>query len=461
MKHLSKLMALVIVISMLGSLMLAGCASQSTTAAPAATTAAAAGETTAASAGESVTLRFTTWQSNYKDQDALALAEYQKTHPNVNVEFEYYGDQNSQEYLKKIDLMIMGGEPIDIVMAPSPADYSRRAESGSYLAIDDFLAAEGKSITDLYTIDTRVDGKTYALPGDLKSFFVMLNKDYLDEAGLPVPSLDWTWQDYREYAKKLTKGEGAAKRYGSYFHTWPTMSLLGLYSSKVDSAFFNTPTDTTFDEPMLKQFLQFRYDLEQVDKSSVPVADAKSLQMTYRAKFFNGEVAMIPIGSWMITEVKDVSKYPHAFKTAFAPLPIWEGDTANLGLTNTANHYYSVAKTSKNQQAAYDFLRWFTTEGIKLRGVTIAAEKGVDKMVYIDQMVGADKSLYDYESLSAVMNNPKWKDNVESIAPSYTKEIETIVGEEADKFLMGQQDLDATVAALVKRSDDVIAQNAK
>jgi len=183
--------------------------------------------------------------------------------------------------------------------------------------------------------------------------------------------------------------------------------------------------------------------------------------MTYRAKFFNNEVAMIPIGSWMIPEVKDISKYPHTFQTVFAPLPIWPGDTAHLGLTNTANHYYSIASTTKNRQAAYDFLRYYTTEGMKIRGVSMTAEKDVDKMVYVDLMVGADKSLYDYDSLKAVMTNPNWKDNVESIAPPYVREIETMVGEESDKFLMGQQDLNATIAAMIKRGDEIIAANVK
>lgn len=455
MKKLSKLMALILVVAILSTLMLAGCASKETTAAAGETSAAA--ETSAAVSNEPVTLRFTSWQSMYADQDQQVIAEYQKTHPNVSVEFEYYGDMNSMEYLKKIDLMIMGGEAIDIAMAPSPGDYTRRAQSGSYIAIDDMLAAEGKKITDLYTIDTTVEGKVYAMPADLKSFFVMINKDMLDAAGLKTPALDWTWDDYRAYAKAMTKGDGAAKVYGSYFHTWPTMSLTPMYSSKVGTAMLKSETETTFADPLIAKALQFRYDLEQVDKTSVSIADAKSLQMTYRAKFFNSEVAMIPIGSWMIPEVKDVSKYPHTFQTVFAPLPIWPGDTANLGLTNTANHYYAIASTSKNAQAAYDFLRFYTSEGMKIRGVSMTAEKNVDKMVYVDLMVGQDKSLYDYDSLKAVMTNPNWKDNVESIAPAFISELGTMFGEEADKFLMGQQDLNTTVAALVKRGDEIVA----
>ena len=98
---------------------------------------------------------------------------------------------------------------------------------------------------------------------------------------------------------------------------------------------------------------------------------------------------------------------------------------------------------------------------MKIRGVSMTAEKGVDKMVYVDLMVGADKSLYDYDSLKAVMTNPNWKDNVEAMSPGYVSELGVMVGEEADKFLMGQQDLNTTIAAMTKRGDEIIAANAK
>lgn len=454
MKNTSKILAIILVTAMLASLALAGCSGGSTT-----TGTTKPGETTAA--GGNVTLRVLSWQSMYSQADQAAAAEYKKTHPNVDIKFEYYGDMNSTEFLRKTDMMLMGGEAIDVLLNPAPAEYARRANSGSYLDLTDFFKAEGVEENKAYTIDTAINGKVYSMPSDLKSFFVMINKDYLDEAGLAVPSLDWTWQDYRDYAKKMTKGEGATKRYGSYFHIWQTMSLLGMYSYKVDSAMFKTETETTFADPMVKQFLQFRYDLEQVDKSSVPIADVKSLNMTYRDKYFKGEVAMIPIGSWMIPEIKDTSKYPHTFKTAFASLPVWDATTGTKGMTNTANHYYCVAKTSKNPQAAYDFLRFLTTKGVEIRGVSMTGEAGVDKMKYVDLMIGADKSLYDYDSLKAVMTNPNWKDNVENVNPSYAMEVTTMFGEEAETYLMGQQDLDKTIANMIKRGDEIIAANKK
>ena len=96
-----------------------------------------------------------------------------------------------------------------------------------------------------------------------KSWFVLINKNYLDEAGLPVPELDWTWADYRDYANKMTQGEGASKRYGSYFHSWDHYNYMGMWSNYPDNPMFNADmTAVNFDHPMFKEWLQFRYDME-------------------------------------------------------------------------------------------------------------------------------------------------------------------------------------------------------
>ena len=98
--------------------MLAGCSSggdsaETTAAAAADTTAAAAsGDTEAAEegSGEAITLRFVSWQSNHAEGDQRIVDAWEAEHPDIQVEIEYLGDMNSNDYLQKTDLMLMGGE---------------------------------------------------------------------------------------------------------------------------------------------------------------------------------------------------------------------------------------------------------------------------------------------------------------------------------------------------------------
>lgn len=251
---------------------------------------------------EEITLRFVSWQTNHDEQNQKVAAAYKELHPNINVQFDYVGDMNSNDYLTKTDIMLMGGEAMDILMAPNYASYIVRAESGSYLSLDDYFTEEGTTAEDAYNVIVRVNDQTYGIPGEMKYNLVLINKDMLDAAGLDVPSLDWTWDDYREYAEKLTSGSGADTKYGSYFHSWGSCNLWGISSGKGGSTIFNDDKTLTFDNPNLAKFLQLRYDMENVDHSSTPLADVKALNMNYRDQFFNGNIAMLPMGTAMLTD---------------------------------------------------------------------------------------------------------------------------------------------------------------
>lgn len=437
---------------------LAGCGSSATT-----ETGGQAADTTAAAQGgsadqgsseEKVNLRFVSWLTAHKDLDQKVAEAYMKDHPNISITFDYYGDMTATEYYKKVDLMVMGGEEMDILMASAFPEHAQRAGSGAYLPLEEFFEKEGIKPEDAYSIVQKVNGSMYGIPGDLKSWFVLLNKNYLDEAGLPVPSVDWTWDDYRDYAAKLTQGDGASKRYGSYFHSWDHYDYMGMWSNYPDNPMFNADMSAVnFDHPMFKEWLQFRHDLEQTDKSQVPFADVKSMNMNYRDKFFNGQIAMLPIGSFIVPELDDQDKYPHEFVTTFAPIPAWKD--AEPGTTYTESHFYSISKTSKHPQEAYDFIRFYTTEGMRIRGISVSAEKGVDKMEFMNMQIDEPKYV-DVEALEKVMNNPAWKDNVYQNVPPYNKEMSQMMVDECSKFLLGTDSLDSVIESMMKNGTQMM-----
>lgn len=437
-----KKMFAAVMASLMTASMLAGCGSSSSS--TAASAPAGSGTT---SSDEQINLRFVSWQTDYQDLNEAVAEAYTKEHPNITVTFDYYGDMTATEYYKKVDLMVMGGEEMDILMTSAFPEHAQRAGSGAYLPLDEYFEAEGVVPEEAYSIIQKVDGKIYGIPGDLKSWFVLINKDMLDEADLEVPSLDWTWDDYREYAKALTKGEGASKIYGSYFHSWDHYDYMGMWSTYPDNPMFKEDmSGVNFDDPDFKDWLQFRYDLENVDKSSMPYADVKSMNMNYRDKFFNGQIAMLPIGNFIVPELDDQDKYPHDFVTTFAPIPAW-GD-AEPGTTYTESHFYSVSKTSKHPQEAYDFIRFYTTEGMRIRGISVSAEAGIDKMEFMDMQI-EDPTYIDTEALSAVMNNPNWKDLVYANVPTYNKEMSQLMLDQCANFLLGSSTIDDTIDSLM------------
>lgn len=113
------------------------------------TTTAASGESAGtgnsedASSGEQVNLRFVSWLTAYQDLDKKVAEAYMKEHPNVTVTFDYYGDMTATEYYKKVDLMVMGGEEMDILMTSAFPEHAQRAGSGAYLPLEEYFEKGG------------------------------------------------------------------------------------------------------------------------------------------------------------------------------------------------------------------------------------------------------------------------------------------------------------------------------
>ncbi|MDG0791415.1 extracellular solute-binding protein [Cohnella ginsengisoli] len=131
------------------------------------------------------------------------MDNWNKSHPDIQVEYVRY--VNDDEGNLKLDTAMMTGQDVDLYVNYTLSQTAKRVESG--------FAADLSQYTD-YNIDEKmgadaagwkIDGKFYGVPTTKSSFFVALNKDALDAAGLAVPK-DWTWDEMREYAKKLKKG---------------------------------------------------------------------------------------------------------------------------------------------------------------------------------------------------------------------------------------------------------------
>lgn len=413
-------------------------------------------DTTAAdsSAGDPVTLRFLSWQSNHAEANQAVADAYKEKNPNVTVEFEYVGDMNSAEYETKVDIMIMGGEAIDISMTSSIMSHMVRAASDSYLPLDPYFEAGGKTAEEEFNVIVRESGQVYGIPAEMKYEMVLINKDMLDEAGLSVPDLNWTWDDYRDYAKKMTKGSGADAIYGSFFRSGGLTN--GINAAKEGNSFFNDDMTLTFDNPYFAKYLQLRWDLESVDKSSVSTSDIKALNMNYRDQFFSGKVAMMPLGTYVLSDIGN-EKYKHDFVTSFARMPMWEKEGKHYNKAEAT--VFSIPRTSEHPQEAFDFLKFWSTEGVTIKGMFLSNEKNADRMDSINRIVEKFPEQVDLDALTKIMQDEKWIDNYEKFTPSYQNEINTIMTEETDKYLLGTQPLEETIDNLMKRGNAVIEEN--
>jgi len=109
--------------------------------------------------------------------------------------------------------MLAGGEDLDVFYAKDPTMYAGLVLRRQIMPIDDLVERDGLDLSAYGGVldNIIVDGKLYGLPYRSDFWILFYNKDMFDEAGIPYPTNDWTWNDFRETALKLTSGEGPTK----------------------------------------------------------------------------------------------------------------------------------------------------------------------------------------------------------------------------------------------------------
>ncbi|WP_203247608.1 ABC transporter substrate-binding protein [Sporosarcina beigongshangi] len=409
-----------------------------------------AGDDTSKS-GEEITLKFVHWVNEDVGKWQPVIDKYEAANPGVKIEsIPLVDNMAALDYFKQLDLMASAGEKLDIIMFNNPNELVKRIDAGLVAPIDEFLDGEGIDINEVYNNSYGpVDGNYYGLPMKNITGLIMMNKSHLDEAGLEIPT-EWTWDDYRDYAKKMTTDQ----HYGSYLHTWHEIySGLKLASKPEETLLLKEDGTSNAEDPMLRESLELRYQMEQEDKSSVPYFETFSQKLDYRQQIFSQEASMIPTFSFMITEW---GQYTPDFEIAWAPWPQNEKGTNFSGMSGDL---LTVSKTSDHKQEAYDFMRWMSTEGIVEQGVWTPSWKEADLDTVLDTLVSgtSNPDAIHMESLKHALTSVQPN---KTFAPApYITEVNTEFGAEAEMYLLGEQDLDKTMENVKKRIQAVVDAN--
>ncbi|WP_042454142.1 ABC transporter substrate-binding protein [Neobacillus dielmonensis] len=407
---------------------------------------------------EVVEIKYFNWDA---DQTAInqIIADFEKENPNIKVKSEVLIPGGSAvDNMTRMDVLMSAGEQVDVVSIPNVDQAVLRAANGMFEPLDGYFKKDGIDIKKDYLINASYKGKVYALPHLTNYWYILLNKDDLDEAGLSVPKEGWTWDDFAEYAKKLTKGEGKDKRYGVYFHTWGEYANPMLFTEKAHPYMKDEKT-SIFNDKSFDYWFDFRRNLEKAGAIK-PYSDVIGSELNYRTEFFNEKASMLMTASWTVADVGNIEKYPHDFKTAFAPMPRMSKDSP-IGTTNIAGEFSAVAKNSKHKEAAYKFLKYVTGEGSQTRGLSSWTK--VDGKATINKMVAGKEKYYDVDSLLNTLFNDKVKGAYTSdIAISYGNELKKDVLEAGfTKYMLDGISVKEAKQWMVDEANKIIETNKK
>ncbi len=282
-----------------------------------------------------------------------AISGWQKEHPGIKLIFEHTPYTG---YISKILTRIAGGAAPDIIA--TEVDYFVTfATKGVLEDLNPYVAMDPKGfdkadffpqIIDRFTYN----GKLLAAPRDIAPFAcVFYNKKVFDDAKIPYPKDDWTWNDLLRIARDLTKKDdaGRVKQYGFYAWAWKNF-IYGNGGGLVDDV--KNPQRTRLDDPKSIAGLQFYADLSSLYEVMPTPTAFTNFGMGADRMFANGRIAMFLSGIW---ETPQFRNYNFDWDVAMFPK-----NSEGVRAFGSGGTGYAILKSSKHKKEAWEVIKALT-----------------------------------------------------------------------------------------------------
>lgn len=301
---------------------------------------------------EKTEVRLSGWASSPAETALLEslLYKFSVENPDIIVKYEPITGDYRQALLTSI---AAGTEPdvyyMDIFW------WQELARNEVILPLDDLMAGSGvardefiPSLIDAFTFD----GKTYGIPKDFNTLGMFYNKDLFDGAGLDYPTDDWTWDDLKSAASKLTDLSDPNKPiYG--FCTPADPGRFPVFVFQNGGMVMNEDyTDTLLDSDAAVSAAEFYTSFRAENIGATPADLGEGWQGTL---FGKGQCAMVYEGGWLIPYLRD--QFPTTQYGVVLP-PAGPAGEGNLIFTVA----WGVSANTKNPDAAWAVVNFLTNE---------------------------------------------------------------------------------------------------
>ncbi len=272
---------------------------------------AATAQQSAGCSDEDVTITYGFWNAEQRPAVEAQIEAFRKQHPNIKVEPQVVP---FADYFTKLQTGIAGGSTNDVFWMNGP-NFGVYASQGALADLSTITgeggvdpAAYPQSLIDLYTFED----KLYGVPRDFDTIGLYYNKDLFDATEVEYPTAEWTWEDLRSAAEKLTDAERGQFGYGSTLSA--QQNLYNFVYQNGGRILNEEGTQALLAEPEACDAIRFLTDL-MTSKVSPDVATQQG-NNPYQTLFPAGLIAMMPGGSWHAGRLHEANP-----AIAVAPLP--------------------------------------------------------------------------------------------------------------------------------------------
>ena len=278
-------------------------------------------------------------------------------------------------FFSKIQTMIAGGDAPDLIriaiegfqiflqndMIVPMNEYAEKYPEFAALVEDNH-----EKLVEPFT----VDGQIYGYGFDWNNVVTHINTNMLAEAGLEIPDVEWTVDEYLEYARAMTgTREDGTKHYGTQVSTsWFELSAW-LYNWGA-SILNDEMTESTINSPEAVEMFQFLHDLIYVEQVA-PVPGSTSGN-----EFLTDQIAMYFAGRWTLGQYLENDF--NSVAVVYVPTKATNQVISGIGI-------FPIAKASEKKDEAYKLAAWLSSADSQSRIMSYSAipssKKCMDEIV--------------------------------------------------------------------------------
>lgn len=309
-------------------------------------------------------------------EDAITI--FEKQHPDIQV--TYTSGILKEDYSEWLAEQMLAGSAPDLFFVLSE-DFNDFAEIGALKNLEALIEEDADfHEEDFYSSAYaygRYDGTQYSLPYECAPKLMFLNKTILDKEGLNIPDEAWTWDDFYEICRKVTKDldkNGVVDQFGVVGYTWEEA-----FESNGIRMFNQKGTRCNLTDDNIETALIFMEKLEKLNQG---------YQVTTR-DFDLGNVLFQPMP---FSEYRAYKPYPLSIKkyTGFEwdciPMPAGpEGD--NISTLDTL--LVAMNGDTKHVCPAWEFMKLLTSDP-KIQSEIFDYSEGVS---VLKEVTGSDQTL--------------------------------------------------------------------
>ncbi|GAB4317031.1 MAG: hypothetical protein Kow0059_09880 [Candidatus Sumerlaeia bacterium] len=316
----------------------------------------------ASSRPDSDRVRIVVWGLWDTEGDRVAIAEFEKRNPDIEVVVARLGPDGFVDP-QKLLTAVAGGVPPD-VLQQDRFQIGEWAFRGTFRPLNDLIERDDFNLDQFFDtclMEAVYEDRIYGIPRYTDGRGLYYNKQAFRQAGLDPDRPPRTWEELRQYALKLTSRDGDRLSKAGFIPMYGN-SFLYMYGWLNGGEFMSADgSRATLNDPRIVEALGWVVDFYDMFGGADEVESFISgFQANQYDPFIIGQLAMVIDGSWVLDRI---ASFAPGLEFGVAPPPAPKGREP---ITWSGGFALVIPSGAPHPEASWRFIKWMTSvEGWK------------------------------------------------------------------------------------------------